>query len=33
MKEKQMIKNRPEAFKKYKSEVSVLIPLPSKKVK
>lgn len=31
MKEKQMIKNRPEAFKKYKSEVSVLIPLPSKK--
>lgn len=32
MKEKQMIKNRPEAFKKYKSEVSVLIPMPSKKV-
>jgi steroid 5-alpha reductase family enzyme len=31
MKEKQMIKNRPEAFKKYKSEVSVLIPFPSKK--
>ncbi len=33
MKEKQMIKNRPAAFKKYKSEVSVLIPLPSKKGK
>jgi steroid 5-alpha reductase family enzyme len=31
MKEKQMMKNRPEAFLKYKSEVSVLIPLPSKK--
>ena len=26
MKEKQMIKNRPEAFKKYKNEVSVIIP-------
>jgi steroid 5-alpha reductase family enzyme len=32
MKEKQMIKNRPEVFKKYKSEVPVLIPMPSKKV-
>lgn len=32
MKEKQMIKNRPEGFKKYKSEVPVLIPIPSKKV-
>ena len=31
MKEKQMIKNRPEAFKKYKEEVSVLIPIPKKK--
>lgn len=31
MKEKQMIKNRPEAFKKYKEEVSVLIPMPFKK--
>lgn len=32
MKEKQMIKKRPEVFKKYKSEVSVLIPMPSKKM-
>lgn len=31
MKEKQMLKNRPEAFQKYKEEVSVLIPLPPKK--
>ena len=31
MKEKQMVKNRPEAFKKYKSKVAVLIPMPSKK--
>jgi steroid 5-alpha reductase family enzyme len=31
MKEKQMLKNRPEAFQKYKQEVSVLIPLPPKK--
>ncbi len=31
MKEKQMLKNRPEAFQKYKKEVSVLIPLPPKK--
>ncbi len=31
MKEKQMIKNRPEAFKKYKSEVPILVPMPSKK--
>ncbi|TYA60195.1 DUF1295 domain-containing protein [Formosa maritima] len=31
MKEKQMLKNRPEAFKKYKREVSVLIPFPKKK--
>lgn len=30
MKEKQMIKNRPEAFKKYKNEVSALIPSPLK---
>jgi steroid 5-alpha reductase family enzyme len=30
MKEKQMLKKRPEAFKKYKSEVSVLFPLPPK---
>jgi len=32
MKEKQMIKKRPAVFKKYKSEVSVLIPMPSKKM-
>jgi len=31
MKEKQMIKNRAAAFEKYKKEVSVLIPMPSKK--
>lgn len=31
MKEKQMVKNRPEAFKKYKSKVAVLIPMPPKK--
>ncbi|MCP4884780.1 MAG: DUF1295 domain-containing protein [Flavobacteriales bacterium] len=31
MKEKQMIKNRASAFEKYKKEVSVLIPMPSKK--
>jgi steroid 5-alpha reductase family enzyme len=32
MKEKQMQKNRPEAFLKYKNEVSILIPmLPKKK--
>jgi steroid 5-alpha reductase family enzyme len=31
MKEKQMIKNRATAFEKYKKEVSVLIPMPSKK--
>jgi len=31
MKEKQMLKNRPEAFQKYKKEVSVLLPLPPKK--
>lgn len=31
MKDKQMAKNRPEAFAKYKKEVSVLIPLPPKK--
>jgi len=30
MKDKQMEKNRPEAFAKYKKEVSKLIPLPSK---
>jgi steroid 5-alpha reductase family enzyme len=31
MKENQMLKKRPEAFKKYKSEVSILIPMPSKR--
>ena len=31
MKDKQMVKNRPEAFEKYKNEVSKLIPLPPKK--
>lgn len=31
MKEKQMIKNRPEAFEKYRARVSSLIPLPRKK--
>jgi steroid 5-alpha reductase family enzyme len=31
MKEKRMMKSRPEAFQKYKQEVSVLIPLPPKK--
>lgn len=31
MKNKQMEKNRPEAFAKYKKEVSVLIPLPPRK--
>lgn len=31
MKEKQMLKNRPEAFEKYKNEVSLLIPMPPKK--
>lgn len=31
LKEKQMIKNRAVAFEKYKNEVSVLIPMPSKK--
>jgi steroid 5-alpha reductase family enzyme len=30
MKEKRMLKNRPEAFLKYKKEVSSLIPLPPK---
>jgi steroid 5-alpha reductase family enzyme len=31
MKDKRMEKNRPEAFAKYKKEVSQLIPLPRKK--
>jgi len=31
MKEKQMIKNRPDEFEKYKKEVSVLFPMPTKK--
>ncbi len=31
MKEKQMLKNRPEAFLKYKEEVPTLLPLPLKK--
>lgn len=31
MKEKQMIKKRPEAFNKYRNEVSLLIPMPRKK--
>lgn len=31
MKEKQMMKNRPEAFLKYKSEVSMIIPMTPKK--
>jgi biotin synthase-related radical SAM superfamily protein len=30
MKDKQMEKNRPESFAKYKKEVSMLIPLPPK---
>lgn len=30
MKDKQMMKNRPEAFNKYKKEVSMLIPWPPK---
>lgn len=31
MKEKQMLKNRPHAFMKYKEDVSILLPLPPKR--
>ena len=33
MKDKQMMKNRPEAFAQYKKEVSMLIPMPPRKSK